>query len=238
MRGCKALLEQQAHRIALIAEGRLHADEDLPKRSPSTWMCAPSVCWRPGGAPLRLDLRQVGLAPDVIVGMDAVVHIGHRAEAGGVAVDDALAQAVDQAGTPPCSPRGPGRQRVQGLEHRQVAADPVAPELGGKLKITAATRRSARSRGAQVDSLPTRAASVGPLDAAVHVARDHVLEAAAVAAAGAGDVGAVARPPNTIAPVAPSSSGMATIIVASTGSRPRGAAPLVERLELHRVHRE
>ena len=33
------------------------------------------------------------------------------------------------------------------------------------------------------------------------------------------------RPPKTIGPVAPSSSGMATIIVASTGSRPRSEPP-------------
>ena len=33
------------------------------------------------------------------------------------------------------------------------------------------------------------------------------------------------RPPNTIGPVAPSSSGIATIMVASTGIRPRSDAP-------------
>ena len=33
------------------------------------------------------------------------------------------------------------------------------------------------------------------------------------------------RPPNTIGPVAPSSSGMATMMVVSTGIRPRSEAP-------------
>lgn len=36
---------------------------------------------------------------------------------------------------------------------------------------------------------------------------------------------ALPRPPNTIEPVAPSSSGIATIIVASTGNKPRGDSP-------------
>ena len=36
---------------------------------------------------------------------------------------------------------------------------------------------------------------------------------------------ALLRPPNTIGPVAPSSSGIATIIVASTGSSPRSEPP-------------
>jgi hypothetical protein len=36
---------------------------------------------------------------------------------------------------------------------------------------------------------------------------------------------ALPRPPKTIEPVAPSSSGMATIMVASTGSRPRSEPP-------------
>ena len=35
---------------------------------------------------------------------------------------------------------------------------------------------------------------------------------------------AAERPPNTIGLIAPSSSGIATIIVASTGSRPRASA--------------
>ena len=47
---------------------------------------------------------------------------------------------------------------------------------------------------------------------------------------------AVGRPPKTIGPVAPSSSGIATIIVASTGIRPRSEAlQCFERLELERL---
>jgi hypothetical protein len=51
------------------------------------------------GAPLRLDLGQMGFAPHVIVGMDARGDIGIAAEPGGVAVEIASCKAATLSGT-------------------------------------------------------------------------------------------------------------------------------------------
>ncbi len=109
------------------------------------------------------------------------------------------------------------------------AAVPVLPAFGGKLKTTAARRRSARSLRRRSTSLPTRAASASArseqvcmswsCSAALKVQwRSQPLQAVPAASL---------RPPKTIGPVQPSSSGMAIIIVASTGSRPRPESPQV-----------
>ena len=104
---------------------------------------------------------------------------------------------------------------------------PVLPALGGKLKSTAATLRSARSLRRRSTSLPTRAASASARSVQVCMSwscsaclkvqlRSQPWQAAPAASL---------RPPKTIGPVQPSSSGMAIIIVASTGSRPRSEPP-------------
>jgi hypothetical protein len=95
------------------------------------------------------------------------------------------------------------------------AAVPVAPALGGKLKMGRHAALGALA-AAQVDQLADAGGQrVGPLDAAVHVVRSTTFSKRQ---AWLQPVQAIcvplARPPNTIAPVAPSSSGMATMMVA------------------------
>jgi hypothetical protein len=95
----EALLEQKAHRVALVAEGRLHADEDI----------AEMLAQHEDAAPVRLDLARRG-APD------AFDHLQRRREAHdgvgihmgrdirllpvllGVAVQHRVAQIVDGGG--------------------------------------------------------------------------------------------------------------------------------------------
>ena len=102
---------------------------------------------------------------------------------------------------------------------------PVLPALGGKLNSTIPTRRSARSERRRATSRETRAASTPARSMQTCMSR---------AVSDAGNTQARAqpvhmppeeRPPNTIGFVAPSSSGMATMMVDSTGSRPRSDPP-------------
>ena len=79
MRRREALLEQQPHRVALVAEGGLHADEDVAERAPSTKIELPSLCWRPGAGPHCASIsRELALAADVVVGRDAGMDVGVR----------------------------------------------------------------------------------------------------------------------------------------------------------------
>jgi hypothetical protein len=116
---------------------------------------------------------------------------------------------------------------------------PVAPALGGKLNTTSATLRSARCERRSATSRPTRAASMsarsGQLNMSWPDSADASFEAGAWKVQARSQpvqatCAALPRPPNTIEPVAPSSSGIATIIVASTGSRPRSEPPHWSRL--------
>ena len=50
----EALLEEQAHGVAFVAEGRLHADEDIPEARTQDEQGAPvALLAAGGGAPLR-----------------------------------------------------------------------------------------------------------------------------------------------------------------------------------------
>jgi hypothetical protein len=153
----------------------------------------------------------------MLVGTDAGEHVGHGAETFGVAVDDALAQRACIAFIVLNSDSNTDRN----------AAVPVAPAFGGKLNTTAATLRCARSERRRSTSLPTRAASASARS--TQLCMSWASATFSNLQAWAQPVQAMCwelpRPPNTIEPVAPSSSGMATIIVASTGNRPRGDAP-------------
>ena len=104
---------------------------------------------------------------------------------------------------------------------------PVLPAFGGKLNSTIAILRSARAARRSATQLGhARRQHRGPLRMRRHVA-----------AAVAGRRGE--RPPNVIGQIAPSSSGIATIMVASTGIRPRASRlPLLQRLEFDRVRRD
>ena len=179
----------------------------------------------------------------MVVGGDARVHIGVGAEARGIAVEDALAQRVDV---------GRHLDRVALALHRlqrvdaatrtptRKAAVPVLPAFGGKLNSTIATLRSARSARRSATSLATRAASISARS--VQTCMSRALSLPGKCSRGrsrAGHAGASERPPKTIGPVAPSSSGMATIMVALDRQQAAlRAAPLLQRLELDRMRRE
>ena len=93
----EALLEQQPHRVALVAEGGLDADQHLAEAL-AQHMDGGAIRLLAAGcrAPLRLDLAQVGLPPHMVVGGNAVHDIGIRAEALGIAVEDACPQFLDR----------------------------------------------------------------------------------------------------------------------------------------------
>ncbi len=89
-------LEQEAHRVALVAEGRLHADEDVAEVGAvdvdrlAVGLLAAGRC-----APFGLDLGKVRLARDMVVDADPVRDVGAGAERLAVAGEDRLAQRVD-----------------------------------------------------------------------------------------------------------------------------------------------
>ncbi len=95
---------------------------------------------------------------------------------------------------------------------------PVAPALGGKLNSTAASFRSAfavrRSDTSRATRSASRAARSGWTRMSLALSAPEFAE----------------RPPNTVGVVAPSSSGIATIMVASTGDRPRSPASHCSRV--------
>ncbi len=240
MRRREAALEQQAHRVALVAEGRLDADEDIAEALAEHEQAGAVGLLAAGRrAPLRLDLLQVPFPPHVVVGRDAHVHVGRGAVAFGVAMDDRLAQRVDVR-----------RQRhrvagtlhrrqcvVQRLEHRQERRGAGVARV--RREVEDHRRHLARRPlGApQVDQLADpRRQHVGALDAAVHVVRaGAVLEAAAVRAAGAGDVrGAAAAAVDHRAGGAVELGDRDHHRRLDRQQPARRAAPLVERLELHR----
>ena len=104
---------------------------------------------------------------------------------------------------------------------------PVAAGIGRKLNSTIAILRSARALRRSATSRATRAASI----AARSGMRRHVAPPVAAPP--------LERPPKVIGQIAPSSSGIATIIVASTGVSPRAIVlPLLQRLEFDRMRRD
>ena len=98
---------------------------------------------------------------------------------------------------------------------------PTAPALGGKLNNTKATRLSRRAARRIATSAATRAASVLARSGWLTMSLEQLVPSQP------GQRSAIAerpqRPPNVAGIIPPSSSGSATIIVASTGSSPRGS---------------
>ncbi len=96
MGGGEALLELEAHGVAFIAEGRLDADEDvaegLAEDEEGTAIGLQATRRRP---PLLLDFPQPLLTADMVVGAHPGMDVGVGTVAGGIAVDDGLAQHVD-----------------------------------------------------------------------------------------------------------------------------------------------
>ena len=98
----KALLKQQAHRVAFIAKGRLHADKDIAELRAQHEDTAPiglNACPAPGPRPLRSRPARAARCarcrrPDM--GGD----IGLLPVLRGIAAQDRVAQRVDRlAGT-------------------------------------------------------------------------------------------------------------------------------------------
>ena len=89
----EAVLEQEPHRVALVAEGGLDADQHVPEPLAEHVDGAAVALLPPRRrAPLRLDVGEPALAAHVLVGGDAGDDVGVRPEAGRVADQDALAQ--------------------------------------------------------------------------------------------------------------------------------------------------
>ena len=103
----------------------------------------------------------------------------------------------------------------------------MLPALGGKLNTTSASLRWARSLRRKATILLTRAASM--LARSGHDAMSWVRSWSVKVQAWWQPVQVTpalpGRPPNTIGAMEPSNSGMATMMVLSTGSRPRSEAP-------------
>ena len=198
MRRREALLEQQPHRVALVAERRLHADEDVAEALAEHVQGA-AVALMPArrGAPLPLDLGEPALAAHVVVDRDPRMHVGERAELRGVAVDDPLAQRV---GALRHLDRVAGlamrRQRVRCSDSKteRNAAVPALPAFGGKLNSTTAILRSRARCAAAPPACDARGERLGALRADVHVSPCPCRErAAAIAAVSAGAAGAAAE---------------------------------------------
>ena len=99
MGGRQSFFEQQAHRVAFVTEGRLHADQYVAellaqhKQRTSIAQLAPGC-----RSPLRLDFLEPALALDMVVGGDQRVDIGVGAVLGRIAMQNSVAQFVDTLG--------------------------------------------------------------------------------------------------------------------------------------------
>ena len=91
-------LEQQPHRVALVAQRRLHADQHVAEPLAEHEDRAAVALMSPGAGPHCARSLQVTLAAHVIVDRNAGGDIGGHAEALRVALQDALAQIVDVGG--------------------------------------------------------------------------------------------------------------------------------------------
>ena len=92
---CEAALEQQAHRVAFVAEAGLYADEHVPELHAKDEDVA-AIGLNPARrrSPDSLDLLQPWGAPHMPVHINARADIGGGAELLAVAVDDHLAQDI------------------------------------------------------------------------------------------------------------------------------------------------
>ena len=243
MRRRKALLEEQAHRIALIAEARLDADEDIPEAlAEHEDRGAVALLAAGRGTPLRLDLGEPALAPDMVAGADPDMDIRHRAIARGIALDDRLAQPIDAVGNRDAVALGPHRQQrpVQRFEHREIGRRAGVAGIGREVEQHDADLAFGPGRAPQRHQLlgPCRQ-HLGALGADMHVA----LAFAGRELAGAAAAGAV--PGLFRAPAEDDRAGRAVEL----GNRDHDGrfdrqqaairrAPLVECLELGRMRRE
>jgi len=239
--GRQAFLEQQAHRVALVAERGLHRHQHVAELLAEHEDGA-AVAELPArrGAPLGLDLGQPALAPHMVVGGDQRVHVGVGAVLLGVAAQHRLAQGVDAGGHVHRVAAGlhAGQGVEHRLEHRQVGGAADVAGVGREVEdhhrhlaraaLAAAQRHQLGHPGGQHQRA---------LGAGVHVLRRVAgLEHAVVVAAAAGDAGRARpateddRPGGAVELGDRHHDGALHRQQAAVG-----AAPLVERLELHRL---
>ena len=240
----KALLEEQPHRVALVAEGGLDADEDVSELRPehedrrAVGLVPPG-----GGSPLALDLAQVPLALDVVGRRNADMHIGVGAVPLAVAVDDAAAQLVDaRRHVDRVAFAGQRAQRAeQRFEHREEGGRAGVAGIGREVEQhhgdLALRALGAPERDQPVDARRQR---LGPLGTGLHVAVvDSGGEGAVALATGAGM-------PGLVRPSAEHRQAGSTVEFGDRhhdGGLDRqqaavGRAPLLQRLQLRRVSGE
>ena len=95
----KALLEQEPHRIALVAEGRLHADEDVAEvLAEHEDRAAVRLDLARRGSPLRFDFGEPALAAHVIVDAECEPRHWRGTEARCVAAEDLVRAARRRCG--------------------------------------------------------------------------------------------------------------------------------------------
>jgi hypothetical protein len=174
---CEALLEQQPHRVAFVSERGLDTDQQVPEAlAEDEDRAAVALPLARRRAPLLLDLCKPALAPDMVIGTDARMDVGMCAIAGGVAVDDALAQGVNALW--PLDPVAGRPLRLQGVvergEYRQIGRGAGIPSVGRKVEKHHRDLALGARRLAQGDqTLNPFGQHLGALGVGVHVARAH-----------------------------------------------------------------
>ncbi len=195
MRRGEAFLEQQAHRIALIAEGGLHADEHIAEPC-AEHMDGTAIALLLAGrrSPLGFDLAKMRLAAHMIVGRNARLDIGQRAEPRRIAVDDPVAQRIDAGrhldGVARLAHRA--KHVVQRGEHRQIGRRAGIAGIGREVEQHDGDLAAADACPAQRHQLfGARHQHLHALGAGMHVAAARCREGAAAVAAGAGRIRSV-----------------------------------------------
>ena len=172
MRRGEIAFEQQAHRIALIAEGRLYADEDVAELGAIDMDRAAIALLAAGRwAPLRLDLLEVRFGADMGVRRNPRRHIGVRTEAFRIALEDGIAQRLDACRhIDPVALRSQTHQRgMERLVNREMRRRSGGSGIGRKIEQDHGQLALRPVDLAQADELDRlRRQRIGPLGMAAH----------------------------------------------------------------------
>ncbi len=168
------LLEQQPHRVALVAERGLHTDEHVAEPlAEHEQPAAVALVATRRRAPLPLDLGQPALAPHMLVGRNAGDHVGVGTEACGISLGDARAQLVDRGRHVDAVARGlhGGERVVQRRIDRQIRRGAGAAGIRREIEQHDRDLALGTGRGTQCDQLGNpRRQHRGPLGMNSHVA--------------------------------------------------------------------
>ena len=199
MRRGEAALEQQAHRIALIAERRLQPDEHIAElRAQNLHRGAIRLQLARRRAPACLDLLQPRLARDDRVGADLGMDIGFGPEARGIALQNRFAQRIDRGWNFDLIAFAvePLQRRVERRKHAEELRRTRRTRIGWEVEQDDRDALLGIGRATQRDDLAdARGEHLGALGAGVHRA-DFACrgEVALAAAASAGRVGPIRAP--------------------------------------------